>query len=90
MRDDYSIAAPKSGLLAFAVVHGLIVLFAVVTIVRVWGRTAVPIEIVLLIGAVLSLLQFSIGRIVIRLYCLRVLLDFTSQIYYTIPRPCFK
>src|SRR5688572_1470500 len=87
MRDAYSVPAPKSGLLTFAIVHGLIILFAIVTVLREWGRTAKPIEIVLLIvlliGAVFSVLQFSIGRIVIRLYCLWVFLEFASGVYYT-------
>jgi hypothetical protein len=86
-RSEYTLPAPKGGLLAFAVVHGLIILFGFVTIVRPWGGTAtakpIPIEILLLIGAVLSLLQFSIGRIVIRLYCLWVFVDLAVQVYNT-------
>jgi hypothetical protein len=87
MSEDYHVAAPKSGLQTFAIVHGLIIVFCILTIIRPWGgtetTTPVPIEVVLLIGAILSFLQFSIGRIVIRLYCLWVFLHFASQLYYT-------
>lgn len=40
-----------------------------------------PIELLLLPGVVLSLLQFSLGRIIIRLYCLFALLDIATFVY---------
>lgn len=86
-RSNYSLPAAKGGMLLFAFVHGLIILFSIRTILRPWGGTAtakpIPIEIVLLIGAVLSVLQFSIGRIIIRLYCLWVFLDIAVMFFHT-------